>query len=457
MGSNQTVSVPVEQHTQQQHQHSRPVEQPRAITNNDRDTPTPVRTAKSPHTALKYYSQYLTHYERNEILEFPHIYFIGPHAKKIQATTTGNDHHYHHHHQQQQQQQQQQHTYNHGYDDENGDYKIIRQDHLIYRYEILDLLGQGSFGQVVRCFDHKTGATVAIKLIRNKKRFHAQALTEVKILQNLVDWDPEDKHHNIRMTDYFYFRHHLCVAFECMSMNLYEFIKKNNYQGFSVGLIRKFTIQMLQSLTLLYKHRVVHCDLKPENILLKHPGRSTIKVIDFGSSCLETERVYTYIQSRFYRSPEVILGISYNMAIDMWSLGCILAELHTGIPLFPGESEQEQLGCIMEVMGLPDRYLIDQSSRKKLFFDSHGNARSVVNSKGKRRQPATKPLAHALRSNDLLFLDFIQGCLQWDPANRMTPMEAMDHDWIQQRTNNTNLASTSSASASASSAYQFPR
>ncbi|KAI8333144.1 kinase-like domain-containing protein [Chlamydoabsidia padenii] len=411
-----------------------PIAPPPTTVNGDHEpkTQAPIRTAKSPQTALKYYSQYLTSFEQTEILDFQHIYFIGPHAKKLQATTTKHDHHHHH-------------LYNNGYDDENGDYKIIRQDHLIYRYEILDVLGQGSFGQVVKCFDHKTGATVAIKLIRNKKRFHAQALTEIKILRNLVDWDPEDKHHNIRMTDYFYFRHHLCIAFECMGMNLYEFIKKNNFQGFSVGLIRKFTIQILQSLTLLYQHRVVHCDLKPENILLKHPGKSTIKVIDFGSSCLETERVYTYIQSRFYRSPEVILGISYNMAIDMWSVGCILAELHTGIPLFPGESEQEQLGCIMEVLGQPARYLIDQSSRKKLFFDSQGNARMVVNSKGKRRLPGTKSLAHVLRSTDMQFLDFVQGCLQWDPANRLTPMDAMNHEWIQQRTNLTTTA------------YQFPR
>lgn len=72
--------------------------------------------------------------------------------------------------------------------------------------------------------------------------------------------------------------------------------------------------------------------------MLRHPNRSIIKVIDFGSSCLSTERVYTYIQSRFYRAPEIILGMQYGTAIDMWSFGCILAELYTGYPLFPGEA-----------------------------------------------------------------------------------------------------------------------
>jgi dual specificity tyrosine-phosphorylation-regulated kinase 2/3/4 len=78
--------------------------------------------------------------------------------------------------------------------------------------------------------------------------------------------------------------------------------------------------------------------------------------------------VYSYIQSRFYRSPEVILGLSYSMAIDMWSLGCILAEIYTGYPLFPGENEQDQFATIMEIQGIPDKTLLEKSTRKKLFF-----------------------------------------------------------------------------------------
>lgn len=151
-------------------------------------------------------------------------------------------------------------------------------------------------------------------------------------------------------------------------MNLYEFIKSNDFRGFSLRLIRRMTKQMLSSLVLLKGKRVIHCDLKPENILLAHPMHSEIKVIDFGSSCFEHEKVYTYIQSRFYRSPEVILGMTYGMPIDMWSLGCILAELFTGYPIFPGENEQEQLACIMEVFGPPEKHLIEKSTRKKLFF-----------------------------------------------------------------------------------------
>lgn len=213
-------------------------------------------------------------------------------------------------------------------------------------------------------------------------------------------------------------------------MNLYEFIKANAFRGFSLKMIRRFTKQMLSSLNLLKQHKVIHCDLKPENILLRHPMHTEIKVIDFGSSCFENEKVYTYIQSRFYRSPEVILGMSYGMPIDMWSLGCILAELLTGVPIFPGENEQEQLACIMEVFGPPEKHLIEKSTRKKLFFDSMGKPRLTVSSKGRRRRPSSKTLQQVLKCDDEAFLDFLARCLRWDPDRRMKPDEAIRHEFI---------------------------
>ncbi|BEI99831.1 hypothetical protein CcaverHIS631_0408740 [Cutaneotrichosporon cavernicola] len=352
----------------------------------------------------------LSDYERKEVLDFDFIYYMARGVKRPKQPDGK--------------------VYNHGYDDERGDYVVVEGDHLSYRYEVVGILGKGSFGQVVHCRDHKTGGSVAVKIIRNKKRFHAQALVEVKILQQIVDWDPEDKHYMVKMTDHFYFRGHLCIVTELLSINLYELIKANQFNGFSTVVIRRFTTQMLSSLMLMRSHRIVHCDLKPENILLRHPAKSGIKVIDFGSSCHESEKVYTYIQSRFYRSPEVILGMNYAMAIDMWSLGCILAELYTGYPIFPGENEHEQLACIMEVLGVPDHYIVQKASRRKLFFDATGAPRPFVNAKGKRRRPGTKTLSSVLKCNDDLFIDFISKCLTWDPDKRLKPQPAMRHPWI---------------------------
>ncbi|GEM06822.1 dual-specificity tyrosine-(Y)-phosphorylation regulated kinase [Rhodotorula toruloides] len=375
--------------------------------------PTEPLPPLSPDDAVSLYSRYLSPYEKDEIRDYPRIYFVGPNCEKKQATKEVM-------------------ANNHGFDDDRGDYLLVPHDHIRYRYEVMDVLGKGSFGQVLQCRDHKTGDMVAVKIIRNKKRFHHQALVEIKVLGNLVKWDPDEKHYVIRMVDSFTFRGHLCIVTELLSINLYELVKANSFAGFSTTLIRRFTVQILHSLILLRHHRVVHCDLKPENILLRHPAKSGIKVIDFGSSCFENEKVYTYIQSRFYRSPEVILGQNYHMAIDMWSLGCIIAEMYTGYPIFPGENEQEQLACIMEVLGVPDKYLVDRSSRKRLFFDSTGAPRPVVNSKGRRRRPGSKTLAHVLKTDDELFVDFIAKCLAWDPDRRLKPDQAMRHPWIVQ-------------------------
>lgn len=372
-------------------------------------TPVPAQTPQQILQSSQ--AHYLCDYEKKEVLEYPSVYFIGAKSKKKMASP---DHS----------------TNNYSYDDDRGDYQVIMGDHLAYRYEVVDTLGKGSFGQVLNCRDHCTGQSVAVKIIRNKKRFHHQALVEIKILDNLRKWDADEKHYVLKMTEHFYFRNHLCIATELLSINLYELIKANGFVGFTTGLIRRFTTQMLMSLSLMRHHRIVHCDLKPENVLLRHPSKSAIKVIDFGSSCLEHEKIYTYIQSRFYRSPEVILGMNYHMAIDMWSLGCILAELYTGFPIFPGENEQEQLACIMEVLGVPDKDFVNRSSRKKLFFDTNGVPRPVINSKGRRRRPGSKSLAQVLRCNDEEFIDFIAKCLVWDPERRIKPQAAMRHPFI---------------------------
>ncbi|XP_021700662.1 dual specificity tyrosine-phosphorylation-regulated kinase 2 isoform X3 [Aedes aegypti] len=377
----------------------------------------------TPSEALKYHGTRLTDYEKQEIEKYPEIYYLGLDACKINAKPGT--------------------ALNSGYDDDNGSYNKVIHDHVCYRYEILEVIGKGSFGQVIRALDHKTNQHVAIKIIRNKKRFHHQALVEVRILDELRKKDADGAYNVIHMLDYFYFRNHLCISFELMSLNLYELIKKNNYQGFSLSLIRRFCNSIVKCLRLLYQENIIHCDLKPENVLLKQRGSSLIKVIDFGSSCYSHRKVYTYIQSRFYRSPEVILGLSYGTPIDMWSLGCILAELYTGYPLFPGENEVEQLACIMEVLGVPPDDLINTATRRRLFFDSRGIPRCITNSKGRKRKPGTKTISQALRCNDTVFIDFVSKCLEWDPKKRMTPEEAARHEWLQPSASSTYVSSKS--------------
>ncbi|XP_036374124.1 dual specificity tyrosine-phosphorylation-regulated kinase 2-like isoform X2 [Megalops cyprinoides] len=390
----------------------------------------PKPAPMTPEQAMKQYMSKLTPFEHHEIFNYPEVYFTGPNAKKRPGVVGGSN--------------------NAGYDDDQGSYIHVPHDHIGYRYEVLKVIGKGSFGQVVKAYDHKTQQHVALKMVRNEKRFHRQAAEEIRILEHLRKQDKDAAMNVIHMLENFTFRNHICMTFELLSMNLYELIKKNKFQGFSLPLVRKFAHSILQCLDSLHKNRIIHCDLKPENILLKQQGRSGIKVIDFGSSCYEHQRVYTYIQSRFYRAPEVILGSRYGMPIDMWSLGCILAELLTGYPLLPGEDEGDQLACIIELLGMPSQKLLDGSKRAKNFVSSKGYPRyctvttlpdgSTSLSGGRSRRgklrgtPGSKEWATALKGcDDPLFLDFLKQCLEWDPAVRMTPSQALRHPWLRRR------------------------
>ncbi|RHY30897.1 hypothetical protein DYB32_003932, partial [Aphanomyces invadans] len=139
---------------------------------------------------------------------------------------------------------------------------------------------------------------------------------------------------------------------------------------------------------------------------------------------------FTYIQSRFYRAPEVVLGLPYGMPIDMWSFACILGELFTGYPVFPGENEGEQLACIMEVFDVPPKHMIDKCKRRKHFFDDHGEPTTTVNSRGRKRRPNSREFRALIKCHDAKLVDLLTKCFRWDPATRYTPMEALDHEWV---------------------------
>ena len=364
---------------------------------------------------LQEFRPYLTEFEASEINSFSGaVFYAGQNCeKKIQAPCAGP---------------------NSGYDDERGDYSWVSRDHIAYRYELLSLLGKGSFGQVLRCIDRKTNTQVALKIIRNKKRFHQQAQVEIKILTHLRDRDPDAKYGIIRMLDTFVFRNHVCLTYELLSLNLYEYMKLNKFHPMPLNVVKKIGASLLISLAYMWREQIIHCDLKPENILLRQPNRTGVKVIDLGSACFEDDRVYTYIQSRFYRAPEVILGLSYTRRIDLWSYACVLCELAVGYPLFPGENETEQLACIMETFGVPPTPIIESSPRKLVFFEAVDGGflpKLVPNSRKKVRQPNARSLCSFLGlEDDHLFVDFIRMFLRWDPTERPPPEAAMRHPWI---------------------------
>ena len=343
--------------------------------------------------------------------------------------------------------------YNEGYDDENHDYIIVHGEKFADRYEIDSLIGKGSFGQVVKAFDTEEQCHVAIKIIKNKKPFLHQAQIEVRLLEVMNRTDNEDKYHVVKLKHHFMWRHHLCLVFELLSYNLYDLLRNTNFRGVSLNLTRKFAQQIATALLFLSwpELKIIHCDLKPENILLCNPKRSAIKIVDFGSSCQLGQRIYQYIQSRFYRSPEVLLGIPYDLAIDMWSLGCILVEMHTGEPLFSGANEIDQMNKIVEVLGMPPKHLLDQAPKAKKYFHKCPDGSYLLNvtKDGKKYKPSNSRKVHDIIgvetggpggrsaaepghsvSDYLKFKDLILRMLEFDPKTRITPYYALQHNFF---------------------------
>ncbi|SSD60994.1 uncharacterized protein SCODWIG_02755 [Saccharomycodes ludwigii] len=241
------------------------------------------------------------------------------------------------------------------------------------KYLVLDILGQGTFGQVVKCQNLLTKEIVAIKIIRSRPEYLNPSFMECKILEILHNKCRGSTNNFLQMKDSFMDKGHLCLVFELLGNNLYELLKQNKYHGLSLQLITIFTKQILESLVILKDNKIIHCDLKPENILLISSDKPDLKIIDFGSACEETQTVYTYIQSRFYRAPEVLLGLPYSTGIDMWSVGCIVAELYLGIPIFPGCSELNQITRIVEARGYPPKWMLDRGKNTLKFFKINPN------------------------------------------------------------------------------------
>ena len=324
------------------------------------------------------------------------------------------------------------------WDDKNCDY-IIRDGDMVDngRYRLIKVIGSGSFGQVVKAIDTQQGnIEVAIKVIKNKPAFHRQAKMEVELLQYLNGLDSAaigGRDPNIvQLKAHFVHRDHMCLVFELLSYNLYDLLRLTKFRGVSLNLVRKFAKQIITSLLVLAQSNIIHCDLKPENILLRHPKRSAIKVIDFGSSCRDSRTVYTYIQSRYYRAPEVILGTRYDVAIDMWSLGCTLIEMHTGEPLFGGSNEGDQLRKIVETLGPLPPEMCERASAKKKDLVPHDAVKT---------RDLTEVVHDAkLRNRDKedhtdedysLFLDLVLKMLTYEPAERITPLIGLQHPFLQ--------------------------
>ncbi|KAM5366275.1 hypothetical protein ACJZ2D_010623 [Fusarium nematophilum] len=343
-------------------------------------------------------------------------------------------------------------------DDKDGYYKIRIGEVLNGRYQIQAALGRGMFSGVARAVDITTKQLVAIKMMRNNDALRKGGYTEIAILEKLNDADPEGRKHIIKFERQFDYKGHLCMVFENLSMNLREVLRKfGNNVGINLGATRTYAYQIFIALAHMRKCSIIHADLKPDNILVNE-SRNVLKICDLGTAIDKSDAatahtdITPYLVSRFYRAPEIILGIPYDYAVDMWSIGCTLYEMYTGKILFTGDSNNQMLKAIMEIRGRLTPKLFKRGQLSGVHFDDMGQFVSierdkVLNKTAVRTMAMVKPTRdlrtrltaasggmNDAETRDLNhFIDLLEHCLTLNPDKRIKPADALRHPFFTSR------------------------
>ncbi|CAH0547889.1 unnamed protein product [Brassicogethes aeneus] len=339
------------------------------------------------------------------------------------------------------------------WDDAEGYYRVRIGEILDTRYMVYGYTGQGVFSNVIRARDQARGnQDVAVKIIRNNEIMHKTGLKELEILKKLNDADPDDKMHCLRLIRQFFHKQHLCMVFEPLAMNLREVLKKYGKDvGLHIKAVRSYTQQLLLALKLLKKTGILHADIKPDNILVNE-SKLVLKLCDFGSASVVNENEITpYLVSRFYRAPEIILGMPYEYGIDMWSAACTVYELYTGRILFSGKSNNQMLKFFMEVKGKFPNKVVRKGAFKDQHFDANCNflyheidkvterEKIVVMTVVKQSRELQQELVagQALPPDQLRKVtqlkDLLEKALSIDPAKRISLNNALTHPFIQDK------------------------
>ncbi|KAI6210900.1 PRP4 pre-mRNA-processing factor 4-like protein [Aphelenchoides besseyi] len=274
-------------------------------------------------------------------------------------------------------------------------------------------------------------------------------MRELEHLKKLNEADRLDKYHCLQLHRSFYHHNHICLVFENLSMNLRELLEK---YGKNVGLhlkaVRSYAQQLLLALKLLKKCSIIHADIKPDNILVTE-NKLTLKLCDFGSAIHVGEaEPAPYLISRYYRAPEIMLGLPYDYAVDLWSVAVTLYELYTGRIMFRGHSNNQMLKFIMDLRGKPPNKIIRRSTFKDQHFDQNCNFLYHEIDKVTNRDKITV-LPNIKASRDLivdlvgdqeldregyrrvtLFRDFLEPMLNIDPTKRATCGDSLKHQFI---------------------------
>ncbi|KAG1702657.1 hypothetical protein DVH05_009607 [Phytophthora capsici] len=374
------------------------------------------------------------------------------------------------------------------HDDTVGSYDGKPGEYIANRYKIIREAGLGTFGRVLECLDKQRNIVVAIKVVRKVDKYTESAKIEAAILQDVNDKDKHNESLCVRMFKWFEYKGHVCMVFERLGCSLYDYLKNHDYKPFPLNCIRAYAWQLLTSLEFIHSIRLIHTDLKPENILLvddeeerlaydsspsstssygspdgssgreqwsngrqwkkrergmsdadsgrpslRPPANNAVKLIDFGGATYEDESKSSIINTRQYRSPEVILGLGWSYPSDIWSAGCIIAELYIGDLLFQTHDNLEHLALIERCIGPLPAEMVSKASKHSSssnFFHRGrlnwpaGSASDESVDHVRRMQSLADIISHEDAQSGLL--ELLQLMLVLDPENRVTAKEALN-------------------------------
>ncbi|KAL0087755.1 kinase-like domain-containing protein [Phycomyces blakesleeanus] len=343
------------------------------------------------------------------------------------------------------------------FDDKDGHYIINPNESLTVRYKMMRLLGQGTFGKVIECYDRVRREHCAIKIIRAIPKYREASKVEIRVLNTLKAKDPFNSNQCIHLIDWFDYNNHICMVFELLGQSIFDFLKSNEFRPFPPHQIQHFAKQLLNSVAFIHNLKLIHTDLKPENILLVNNSSSltlcnghrdpntksrilqdtSIRLIDFGSATFEQDYHSSVVSTRHYRAPEIILGMGWSYPCDIWSVGCILVEFFTGDALFQTHENLEHLAMMEAVLGkVPLRISRNASREPQKYFDN-GKLRYPTNETSRQSQKyvrALRPLREIIVPSTTLtrnFLDLVSKMLAYDPNERITASEALKHPFFQ--------------------------
>eukprot|EP00466_Bigelowiella_natans_P017219 jgi/Bigna1/43187/e_gw1.73.28.1 len=284
-------------------------------------------------------------------------------------------------------------------------------------YECLGQIGEGTYGLVLKARHRITGQIVAIKKFKESdqdEQVRKTALREIRILKQL-------KHANIvTLHEVFRKKGRLYLVFEYVDGTILELMERSP-DGLNRLQAKKCLYQLLKSLECIHASNIVHRDIKPENLLVSRNG--VLKLCDFGfaRNLGRPGAKYTdYVATRWYRAPELLVGDEeYSTPVDVWAVGCLFGEISNGAPLFPGESDLDQLYHVMRCLGaLPKRH--QELFRRNPLYE--GTCLPEVKE--------SDPLEDRFSTLDPAALTLMKSCLKCEPKDRQTVSQLLEHPYF---------------------------